>query len=96
MGQGKVIRERVLGAIDLTQKKATRNRKLTEEEIARNRELSRTRVKVEHIFGVAKNIFGFSKVRYKGLEKNTNFAYVVFVLSNLYMARRHLLQPSVA
>ena len=51
---------------------------------------------MEHIFGVAKNIFGFSKVRYKGLEKNTNFAYVVFVLSNLYMARRHLLQPSVA
>lgn len=96
MGQGKVISEKAPGAIDLTQKKATRNRKLTEEEIARNRELSRTRVKVEHIFGVAKNIFGFAKVRYKGLEKNTNFAYVVFALSNLYMARRHLLQPSVA
>ena len=33
-------------------------------------------------------------MRYKGLEKNTNFAYVVFALSNLYMASRHLLEPS--
>jgi IS5 family transposase len=40
---------------------------------------------------VAKNIFGFVKVRYKGLAKNTNFIYVLFALSNLYMVRKNLL-----
>ncbi len=91
MGQGKVLKEKAPEAIDLTQKKATRNRKLTEEEIARNKELSKTRVKVEHIFVVAKNIFGYRKVRNKGLAKNTNFIHVLFALSNLYMVRRCLL-----
>jgi len=97
MGKTEEINGKAPNAVDNTHKRATKNRKLTEEEKIRNKMLSRTRVRVEHVFGVAKNIFGFVKVRYKGLAKNTSFVYVLFALSNLYMARKHLLQqPSWA
>ncbi len=60
-------------ALDLTQTRGTKNRKLTEEEKETNRLLSKTRSRGEHIFLIAKRIFGFLKVRYKELAKNTNF-----------------------
>ena len=34
---------------------------------------------------------GFSKVRYRGLAKNTNWLFVTCGLTNLYVARRHVL-----
>jgi IS5 family transposase len=49
------------------------------------------RAKVEHPFRVIKCQFGFTKVRYKGLEKNTAQLMTLFALSNVWMARRHLL-----
>jgi IS5 family transposase len=73
-----------------------KNKKLTEEEKGTNRLLSKTRSRREHFFLIAKRIFGFSKVRYKGLAKNTNFAFVLFALSNLYMVRRGLLTSTGA
>jgi IS5 family transposase len=50
------------------------------------------RAKVEHPFRVIKCQFGFTKVRYKGLAKNTAQLVTLFALSNLWMARRALLQ----
>jgi len=50
------------------------------------------RAKVEHPFRVIKCQFGFTKVRYKGLAKNTAQLVTLFALSNLWMARRMLLQ----
>ena len=91
MGKTEEINGKAPNAADNTHRRSTRNRKLTEEETERNRMLSRTRARVEHVFGVAKNIFGYRKVRYKGLVKNTNFIHVLFALSNLYMVRRELL-----
>ena len=91
MGKTEEINGKAPNAADNTHRRSTRNRKLTEEETERNRMLSRTRARVEHVFGVAKNIFGYRKVRYKGLVKNTNFIHVLFALSNLYMVRRDLL-----
>jgi len=35
--------------------------------------------------------FGFTKVRYKGLAKNTAQLVTLFALSNLWMARRRLI-----
>ena len=58
--------------------------------------LSRTRVRVEHVFGVVKNIFGFRKEWYKGLSKNKNFMKILFALANIYMVRRRLLEPTGA
>lgn len=50
------------------------------------------RAKVEHPFRVLKRQFGFSKVRYRGLEKNTAQIVTLFALSNLWMARRPLMR----
>ncbi len=49
------------------------------------------RAKVEHPFRVIKCQFGHTKVRYKGLAKNTAQLVTLFALSNLWMARRHLM-----
>jgi IS5 family transposase len=50
------------------------------------------RAKVEHPFRVIKCQFGFTKVRYRGLAKNTARLHTLFALSNLWMVRRHFLQ----
>ncbi len=50
------------------------------------------RAKVEHPFRVIKRQFGFTKVRYRGLAKNTAQIITLFALSNLWMARRRLMQ----
>ena len=52
---------------------------------------ARIRAKVEHPFRVIKRQFGHMKVRYRGLAKNTAQLHTLFALSNLWMARRHLL-----
>jgi len=93
-GQGDVIREHAPNAKDFTNQKGFRNRPLTEEDAARNRTKSKVRAKVEHPFLVLKRIFGFNKVRYRGLDKNANRLFVACGLVNLYMARRQLLRPT--
>jgi IS5 family transposase len=50
------------------------------------------RAKVEHPFRVLKRQFGHVKVRYRGLTKNTAQLHTMFALSNLWMARRPLME----
>jgi IS5 family transposase len=50
------------------------------------------RAKVEHPFRVIKRQFGHCKVRYRGLAKNTAQLMTLFALSNIWMARKVLLQ----
>jgi IS5 family transposase len=52
---------------------------------------AQVRAKVEHVFHVVKNLFGFRKVRYRGLAKNTAQLHTLFALANLVLAKRHLL-----
>jgi transposase, IS5 family len=49
------------------------------------------RAKVEHPFRVLKRQFGYVKVRYRGLKKNTAQIVTLFALANLWMARRRLM-----
>lgn len=49
------------------------------------------RAKVEHPFRVIKRQFGLTKVRFKGLTKNTAHVVTLFALSNLWMARKKLM-----
>ena len=49
------------------------------------------RAKVEHPFRVIKRQFGFVKVRYRGLKKNTAQLFTLFALSNLWMVRGKLM-----
>ena len=50
------------------------------------------RAKVEHPFRVLKRQFGFTKVRYRGLGKNTAQIVTLCAPSNLWMVRRQLLE----
>jgi len=93
-GQGEVIREHAPNAKDFTNKKGSRNRPLSDEEKAKNKTKSKVRAKVEHPFLVLKRIFGFSKVRYRGLDKNANRLFMACGLVNLFMARKVLLRPT--
>jgi transposase, IS5 family len=52
---------------------------------------AQVRAKVEHPFHVVKNLFGFRKVRYRGLAKNTAQLHMLFALANLVIAKRSLL-----
>ena len=49
------------------------------------------RAKVEHPFRVIKQQFGFVKVRYRGMKKNTAQLKTLFTLSNIWMARKKLM-----
>jgi len=61
-----------------------------------NRLRSRARARCEHVFHVVKRLWGFSKVRYRGLAKNTSRLFTAFALANLYLLRRRLLPPQGA
>jgi IS5 family transposase len=72
-------------------RRAKPGRALTDREKAINRSRSRHRARGEHPFQVIKHLWGFTKVRYRGLYKNTVRALTLFALSNLYLVRRLLL-----
>lgn len=55
-----------------------------------NRARSRVRARGEHAFHVVKRLWGFTKVRYRGLAKNTVRAFAAFALANLYLVRYRL------
>jgi IS5 family transposase len=55
-----------------------------------NRARARVRARGEHAFGVVKHLWGFTKVRYRGLAKNTARVFTSFALANLYLLRHHL------
>lgn len=46
---------------------------------------------MEHPFRVVKRQFGYVKVGYRGLKKNTLQLKTLFALSNLWMARHQLI-----
>ena len=85
--RGKVQRERLRElapkAKDFTHKRAYKNRPLTEADKATNRRKSRVRSKVEHPFLTLKRLWGFTKVRYRGLAKNANRAFAMLAMINL-------------
>lgn len=49
-----------------------------------------TRAKVEHSFRYIKRVFGYDKVRYRGLSKNNNRLHVLAAFANLLMASKCL------
>jgi transposase, IS5 family len=71
-------------------KRGCRNAPLTPRWKQVNRARSAVRSLGEHAFRVVKQLWGFAKVRYRGLAKNTARAYAAFALANLYLARRDL------
>lgn len=91
-GKTEVIQKRAPKAVDRTHRKyrtklvcypAIRNE---------NREKSKTRSRVEHVFALIKLKLGFVKARYRGLKKNGNRLFSACALTNLLTAKNHLLQ----
>jgi transposase, IS5 family len=90
-GQRAVIRERAPHAKDFTHRRYRHCGVVDAVERAKNRRKSGVRAKVEHSIGVIKRVFGFAKVRYCGLAKNTQRLWVTCGLANLFMVRHRLL-----
>lgn len=91
-GQTEVIRAHAPKAKDFTNRRYRHRGVVDETERVKNRTKSKVRAKVEHAIGVVKRVFGFAKVRYRGLDKNANRLFVICALANLFIARRHLLR----
>jgi IS5 family transposase len=68
-------------------RRGTHHRPLTDHQKKINQSRSRTRARGEHAFRIVKQLWGFTKVRYRGLMKNTARAFATFALANLYLVR---------
>jgi IS5 family transposase len=77
-------------------RRGTRQRPLTTRQRATNRRRSQARARGEHGFHVVKRLWGFTKVRYRGLAKNTARLFAAFALANLYLLRRRLAPEACA
>ena len=91
-GQKAVIRQNAPKARDFINRRYRHRGVVDDTERAKNRAKSKVRARVEHPIGVIKRVFGFVKVRYRGLAKNAHRLVVTCALANLFMARRHLLR----
>ncbi len=91
-GQREVIRDAAPNALDFTNRRYLHRGVVNEAEKARNRTKSKVRAKVEHCFEVIKRVFGFTKVRYRGLDKNAHRLFVTCALTNLFVVRHRLLR----
>ncbi|MCC5045772.1 IS5 family transposase [Xanthomonas campestris] len=77
-------------ARDFTNQRVRKRGEVNEVQRQRNRNKSKIRARVEHVFAVVKRLWGFAKVRYRGLDKNANRCFVALGLANLYLARVRL------
>jgi transposase, IS5 family len=80
----------------MTNKRYRYKNGIDEVQRAKNRNKSRVRSKVEHVFAVIKLKFGYVKVRYRGIKKNANQDFALCALSNLFLSRQRLLYTLVA
>jgi IS5 family transposase len=74
----------------ITPKKTPVGGKLTQRQKNKNRKLCSKRAPVEHPFHIVKCLFGYRKVRYRGLFKNRMHQLTLFMLANLFKVRRSL------
>jgi len=91
-GQAEVIQQCAPRAQDCTHRRYRYKNQVDEVERAKNRNKSRVRSKVEHVFQILKLQFGFVKTRYRGLKKNANRLFAACALVNLFVVRKKLLR----
>ena len=89
-GQTDVIREAAPEAQDMTCRRTQYKDGVDEEARRKNRIKSKVRAKVEWPFRILKRVFGFTRVRYRGLKKNHEWLLTAFALVNLYLHRKRL------
>lgn len=89
--QKALIESKAPKAKDFTNQRVRKGGQVDETERRKNRSKSKVRARVEHVFAVVKRLWGFTKVRYRGLRKNATRAFVALGLANIYLARQHLM-----
>ena len=89
--QKKLIEGKAPQAKDFTNQRTKRKGVIDEVKRGKNRNKSRIRSRVEHVFGVVKRLWGFGKVRYRGLAKNATRAFTALALANIYLSRQRLM-----
>jgi IS5 family transposase len=89
-GQTEAIQEAAPEAQDMTCRRTKFKHYVDELQKKKNRSKSSVRAKVEHPFRILKRVFGFDKVRYRGLAKNHHRLCANFALVNLYLHRKRL------
>ena len=89
-GQTEAIKEAAPKAQDMTCRRTKFKDYVDELQKKKNRSKSRVRAKVEHPFRILRRVFGFDKVRYRGIAKNHNRLCACFALINLYLHRKRL------
>ena len=83
-------------AQDMTCRRVKNNKgDVDEDEKRRNRTKARVRAKVEWSFRILKRVFGYTKVRYRGIVKKHQWHLVAFARVNLYMNRKRLVLQKV-
>jgi IS5 family transposase len=85
--QTEQIRSQAPKANDLSNQRVRKGSVTQELERLVNRAKSRARARVEHVFGVVKRLWGFDRVRCRGLAKNATHSFVALGLDNIYIAR---------
>jgi len=63
------------------------------DEVARRKNRNRTKIRahVEHMFAVVKRLWDVAKMRHRGLVKNAHRVFVALALANLYLCRTRLM-----
>lgn len=89
-GQTEAIHAAAPEAQDMTSRRAKYKGGVDEVERRKNRTKAKVRSRVEWPFRILKRIFGFTKVRYRGLKKNHEWLLAAFALVNLYQHRKRL------
>ncbi len=89
-GQSVAIHEAAPEAQDMTSRRVKTKAGVDEAEKRRNRTKARVRAKVEWLFRILKRVFGFTRVRDRGLKENHLWLCAGFALANLYQRRKRL------
>lgn len=89
--QKELIASKAPHAGDFTNERVRNGGEVDERKRSKNRSKSKVRARVEHVFQVLKRLWGFTKVRYRGLQKNATRAFTALALASIYMSRRALM-----
>ena len=90
-GQTEKIREAAPQAQDMTCRRVKNSKgEVDEEQKRKNRTKSRVRARVEWPFRILKRVFGYTRVRNRGIVKNHHWHLAAFALVNLYLHRKRL------
>jgi len=89
-GQTEAIHAAAPQAQDMTCRRTKYKNRVDEQARRKNTTKARVRARVEHPFRILKRVFGFTRVRYRGLWKNHQWICAAFALVNLYHHRNRL------